>query len=94
MLRGRVAYCSQVPWIMAGSLRDNIIFGNEMEAERRGGKGDLIEGGGWVPHTLAHTNKKHKHASNTRNTPKHSNTHRGASVMSACALEQDLAELP
>ncbi|KAJ9515463.1 hypothetical protein QJQ45_016472 [Haematococcus lacustris] len=24
---GRVAYCSQVPWIMAGSVRDNILFG-------------------------------------------------------------------
>jgi hypothetical protein len=27
VVRGRVAYCSQVPWIMAATLKDNILFG-------------------------------------------------------------------
>lgn len=49
---GRVAYCSQVPWIMAASLRDNVLFQAPMEPERY-------------------------------------NT-----VISACALSQDLSELP
>ncbi|GBF93736.1 hypothetical protein Rsub_06068 [Raphidocelis subcapitata] len=51
-LRGRVAYCAQVPWIVAGSLKDNILFGSEPDDDRY------------------------------------------AAVLSACALEQDLAELP
>ena len=32
-MRGRVAYCQQVPWIEAGSVRDNITFGAEFEAD-------------------------------------------------------------
>ncbi|KAG2430853.1 hypothetical protein HXX76_009827 [Chlamydomonas incerta] len=32
-LRGSVAYCAQVPWIMAGSVRDNITFGLPYEQE-------------------------------------------------------------
>lgn len=39
MVRGRVAYCSQVPWIMAGSLRDNILFGTDMEQARYAARG-------------------------------------------------------
>ncbi len=27
LMYGRVAYCAQVPWIVAGSVRDNITFG-------------------------------------------------------------------
>ncbi|KAG2423828.1 hypothetical protein HXX76_014988 [Chlamydomonas incerta] len=30
---GSVAYCAQVPWIMAGSVRDNITFGLPYEPE-------------------------------------------------------------
>ena len=26
-LHGRVSYCSQTPWIMAGTVRENITFG-------------------------------------------------------------------
>jgi hypothetical protein len=33
-MHGSVAYCSQVPWIMAASLRDNIIFGLPFDAQR------------------------------------------------------------
>jgi len=42
VVRGSVAYCSQVPWIVAGSLRENILFGRAMEQERWG----LLVGGG------------------------------------------------
>jgi ABC-type multidrug transport system fused ATPase/permease subunit len=28
---GRFAYCSQKPWIMTGSIKDNILFGQEMD---------------------------------------------------------------
>ncbi|KAF6260228.1 P-loop containing nucleoside triphosphate hydrolase protein [Scenedesmus sp. NREL 46B-D3] len=49
---GRVAYCSQVPWIMAATLRDNILF--------------------QAPYDKA----------------------RYDAVIDACALNQDLAELP
>lgn len=51
-LHGSVAYCSQVPWIMAATLRDNITFGLPYDAERF------------------------------------------AKVIDACALQQDLSELP
>ncbi|KAG2425890.1 hypothetical protein HYH02_014893 [Chlamydomonas schloesseri] len=33
VVRGRVAYCAQVPWIMAGSVRDNIVFGASWEPD-------------------------------------------------------------
>lgn len=49
---GRVAYCSQVPWIMPASLRDNITFQQPMQPSRYN------------------------------------------AVIDACALNQDLAELP
>lgn len=49
---GSVAYASQVPWIMAASLRDNILFG--------------------LPHK--------------------EDTYQA--VIAACALQQDLEELP
>lgn len=52
MVVGRVAYCSQVPWIMAASLKDNILFQAPFDKERYN------------------------------------------SVINACALNQDLAELP
>jgi ATP-binding cassette, subfamily C (CFTR/MRP), member 1 len=32
-MKGRVAYCQQVPWIEAGSVRDNIVFGAEYEPD-------------------------------------------------------------
>jgi ABC-type multidrug transport system fused ATPase/permease subunit len=28
---GRFAYCSQKPWIMTGTIKDNILFGREMD---------------------------------------------------------------
>lgn len=34
LLKGQVAYCSQVPWIMAATLRDNILFGHPWDEER------------------------------------------------------------
>jgi ATP-binding cassette subfamily C (CFTR/MRP) protein 12 len=34
MLRGRVAYCAQAPWIFAGSLRSNILFGRDFDEAR------------------------------------------------------------
>jgi ABC-type multidrug transport system fused ATPase/permease subunit len=34
-INGTIAYCSQKPWIMSGSIKDNIIFGNP------GGTSDL-----------------------------------------------------
>lgn len=49
---GRVAYCSQVPWIMPASLRDNVTFQSRMQPARYN------------------------------------------AVIDACALSQDLAELP
>ena len=30
---GNVAYCSQVPWIMADSVKGNILFGQPFEAQ-------------------------------------------------------------
>ena len=32
-LRGSVAYCSQVPWIVEGTIRDNVLFGRPYEEE-------------------------------------------------------------
>ncbi|GAX75678.1 hypothetical protein CEUSTIGMA_g3121.t1 [Chlamydomonas eustigma] len=49
---GSVAYCSQIPWIMSGSVRNNIVFGSAWEEE-------------WYQE-----------------------------VLGACALEQDLKDLP
>lgn len=34
LIEGRVAYCSQEPWIITGSIRQNIICGNEFDLER------------------------------------------------------------
>eukprot|EP00850_Spirogloea_muscicola_P005214 SM000023S07670 [mRNA] locus=s23:744663:754300:- [translate_table: standard] len=34
VLRGTVGYVSQVPWIQAATFRDNVLFGEEYEAER------------------------------------------------------------
>ncbi|KAI3939222.1 hypothetical protein MKX01_002090 [Papaver californicum] len=31
---GSIAYASQVPWILSGTVRDNILFGREYDAER------------------------------------------------------------
>lgn len=33
-MSGTVAYVSQVPWVRAGSVKDNILFGDSMEKER------------------------------------------------------------
>ncbi|KAK7202906.1 P-loop containing nucleoside triphosphate hydrolase protein [Myxozyma melibiosi] len=32
-VRGHVAYCSQVPWIMNATVKDNILFGKKFEAD-------------------------------------------------------------
>ncbi|UYV69775.1 ABCC4 [Cordylochernes scorpioides] len=34
ILRGTVAYASQEPWLFAGTLRDNILFGSDFDSER------------------------------------------------------------
>ncbi|CAI5760337.1 unnamed protein product [Candida verbasci] len=33
VLHGKVAYASQVPWIMNGTVKDNILFGHKYDAE-------------------------------------------------------------
>ncbi|PRW21108.1 multidrug resistance-associated 1 isoform X3 [Chlorella sorokiniana] len=33
---GSVAYCSQVPWIVSGSLKENVLFGKPYDAARYG----------------------------------------------------------
>ncbi|XP_058067677.1 ABC transporter C family member 13 isoform X8 [Magnolia sinica] len=32
--RGSIAYVSQVPWILSGTIRDNILFGKDYDAKR------------------------------------------------------------
>jgi len=32
--KGQIAYCSQVPWIFEGTLRDNVLLDQELAAER------------------------------------------------------------
>jgi len=34
MVDGRVAFCSQEPWIITGSIKQNILCGKEMNPER------------------------------------------------------------
>ena len=29
----KIAYCSQVPWVLAGSIKENIVFGNEFKPD-------------------------------------------------------------
>lgn len=97
MVRGSVAYCAQVPWIMAGSVRDNVLFGAPMDEARRAA---CVWADFWVDSTfgrprravcvllpLTHT---HTHA----HVPPAVPPCRYAAVIAACALEQDLAELP
>ena len=33
-IRGSVAYCQQIPWIMSGTVRDNILFGLPYDEQR------------------------------------------------------------
>ncbi|KAI8900838.1 P-loop containing nucleoside triphosphate hydrolase protein [Globomyces pollinis-pini] len=33
-IKGKIAYCSQKPWIMAGTVEQNILFGQELDTER------------------------------------------------------------
>lgn len=33
-VRGDFSYAAQTPWIFSGTLRDNILFGTEFDAER------------------------------------------------------------
>lgn len=33
-MSGRVAYVSQVPWVRAGNVRENILFGDTMDKEQ------------------------------------------------------------
>lgn len=35
-MKGKIAYISQNPWIFGGSVRDNILFGSQFEAEKYG----------------------------------------------------------
>ena len=32
-VRGEVSYCSQEPWVFSGTLRDNILFGNDFDPD-------------------------------------------------------------
>eukprot|EP00210_Caulerpa_lentillifera_P008112 g7746.t1 len=32
-MKGTISYCAQVPWIMAATVRDNIVFGNEFDED-------------------------------------------------------------
>ncbi len=34
VVEGRVAYCSQEPWLITGTIRQNILCGKEMNVER------------------------------------------------------------
>jgi ABC-type multidrug transport system fused ATPase/permease subunit len=34
VVRGRVAYCAQVPWVMGATLRENVLFGAPFEERR------------------------------------------------------------
>jgi len=34
VVKGRIAYCSQEPWIITGSIRQNILCGAKMDLER------------------------------------------------------------
>jgi hypothetical protein len=42
-----VAYCSQVPWIVGGSLKENVLFGRRYEPQRYAAvlKACALEGG-------------------------------------------------
>ena len=33
-LTGQISYCSQVPWLFYGTLRDNILFGEDFVEEK------------------------------------------------------------
>lgn len=33
-VKGKIAYISQQPWIFTASIRQNILFGNEMNREK------------------------------------------------------------
>ena len=33
-LRGRIAFCSQQPWLISGTLRENVLFGLPFEEEK------------------------------------------------------------
>ncbi|VDL78379.1 unnamed protein product [Nippostrongylus brasiliensis] len=34
VINGKVAYCSQDVWIFSGTIRDNVLFGNEFDQEK------------------------------------------------------------
>lgn len=34
LMDGAVAYCSQIPWLLSDTLRDNILFGAEYDPQR------------------------------------------------------------
>jgi ABC-type multidrug transport system fused ATPase/permease subunit len=103
-VRGRVAYCSQVPWIVAGSVRENILFGSPMDEARCGLASarllaSLLSSGNMgstpalnhpPPPALPHPPSSHLPTT----SPAKTTQIRYRAVISACALEQDLAELP
>ena len=31
---GKISFCSQTPWILAGTVRENIVFGQPLSEER------------------------------------------------------------
>lgn len=52
VMAGRVAYCQQVPWIEAGSVRDNITFGSPFEPAWCGPGNPATVPCDRVPHSL------------------------------------------
>ena len=34
IVRGRVGYASQQPWIFSGTVKENIVFGQEFDKDR------------------------------------------------------------
>jgi ATP-binding cassette subfamily C (CFTR/MRP) protein 4 len=33
-LVGRVSYASQIPWVFSGTVRENILFGSQLDKDR------------------------------------------------------------
>ncbi len=78
VVRGSVAFCQQVPWIVAGSLRENIVFGSPFDPEfyKLVGSCVLLSVDAWLQEAFCFF---------------YSN---GPQVVAACALETDIGALP